>query len=317
VELVLQAGAMGRDSDIFVLDMGTPVKIADLARNLIRLSGLTPDEDIRIDYTGLRPGEKLYEELIAEGETLTPTNVPKLNRLRCDVPALAVPRDFIGIGRDERMCERLHRGVPESTGRRESTQSASRVLFRRAHGDAASWRLDCNLINPEWDTGERKRQLRRTLAPERTRNMKKILCVDDESTVLEMLDFVLSQCGYAVFTANNGREAIEIARREGIRVFLLDLHMPGMDGVTLCQRLRENDSVAAIYAVSAYTGFWTPQQLKTIGFDGILNKPCALDRLKEICGAAFEQLNGKSDLPMGEQLRQKSACRCGSHRQEV
>lgn len=74
VSLVLQAGAYATDKDnIFVLDMGTPVRIDDLARNLIRLSGMTPDVDIEIRYTGLRPGEKLYEELLMNEEGLRKT----------------------------------------------------------------------------------------------------------------------------------------------------------------------------------------------------------------------------------------------------
>lgn len=78
VSLVLQAGAYAKGGEIFVLDMGEPMKIDDLARNLIKLSGLRPDEDIKIQYTGLRPGEKLYEELLMAEEGLQKTAHEKI-----------------------------------------------------------------------------------------------------------------------------------------------------------------------------------------------------------------------------------------------
>ncbi len=76
--LVIQAGAMGQGGDVFLLDMGEPVKIYDLAVQMIELSGLKPGEDIEIKITGLRPGEKLYEELLIEKEIAVPTDHPKI-----------------------------------------------------------------------------------------------------------------------------------------------------------------------------------------------------------------------------------------------
>ena len=78
VMLVLQAGSIGKGGELFLLDMGEPVKILDLARNMIRLSGLVPDRDIKIEFTGLRPGEKLYEELLIDGEGILDTAYEKI-----------------------------------------------------------------------------------------------------------------------------------------------------------------------------------------------------------------------------------------------
>jgi FlaA1/EpsC-like NDP-sugar epimerase len=77
-ELVLEAGFMGKGGEIFVFDMGKPVKIVDLANQMIRLSGLVPEQDIKIVFTGLRPGEKLFEELLADKENTLPTHHPKI-----------------------------------------------------------------------------------------------------------------------------------------------------------------------------------------------------------------------------------------------
>ena len=90
VQLVLQAGAFGRGGELFVLDMGEPVKIADLARDLIRLSGLEEGEDIEIRYTGIRPGEKLYEELLFGHEDVRETDHPKILRILAEEPAAEV-----------------------------------------------------------------------------------------------------------------------------------------------------------------------------------------------------------------------------------
>lgn len=88
VTLVLQCGSIATAGDIFVLDMGTPVRIIDLAKNIIRLSGLQENVDISIEVTGLRPGEKMFEELVAYGEELQPTDVEKVNVLKRKVSPL-------------------------------------------------------------------------------------------------------------------------------------------------------------------------------------------------------------------------------------
>ena len=81
-QLILQAGAMGKGSEIFILDMGEPIRIVDMARDLIRLHGLEPEKDIAIEFTGLRPGEKLHEELITSGEGIVSTEHEKIMVLR-------------------------------------------------------------------------------------------------------------------------------------------------------------------------------------------------------------------------------------------
>ena len=95
-QLVLEAGFMGKGSEIFVFDMGDPVKIADLAKNMILLSGLVPGKDIQIVYTGLRPGEKLYEELLTDKETTLPTHHPKIKKANVEKlndPAILIKID--------------------------------------------------------------------------------------------------------------------------------------------------------------------------------------------------------------------------------
>lgn len=110
--LVLEAAFMGKGGEIFVFDMGTPVKIADLAYRMIELAGLTPHEDIEIKYTGLRPGEKLYEELLATKENILPTQNKKIFRAKVreydydDVCTVVVPliQAAIEVNKMETVC---------------------------------------------------------------------------------------------------------------------------------------------------------------------------------------------------------------------
>ena len=86
VSLVVQASTKSQGSEIFVLDMGEPIRIVDLAENMIRLAGMVPYEDIDIQFTGLRPGEKLIEEINGKGEGMLPTHQEKMQIIRRTTP---------------------------------------------------------------------------------------------------------------------------------------------------------------------------------------------------------------------------------------
>jgi FlaA1/EpsC-like NDP-sugar epimerase len=140
-QLIMQAAAVGRGGEIFVLDMGEPIKISYLAEQMIRLSGKRPGEDIRIEYVGLRPGEKLTEELFLEHERPMPTEHPKLQLARSVVLDHRVILKSIGeLGEscrvfDEAAILRKLRGLvpefegaPESPPRGETPLTAQRTL---------------------------------------------------------------------------------------------------------------------------------------------------------------------------------------------
>ncbi|MFH1417719.1 MAG: nucleoside-diphosphate sugar epimerase/dehydratase [Planctomycetota bacterium] len=136
-QLVLQAGIRGKDGDIFVLDMGEPVKIVDLAREMITLSGLRPGEDVEIKITGIRPGEKLYEELSVTGENMSKTTHEKIyvwrNRKE-DWPRVCELMGKLIESADELSPEelksRLGEVVPEFNPGAESASSSQAALNR-------------------------------------------------------------------------------------------------------------------------------------------------------------------------------------------
>jgi FlaA1/EpsC-like NDP-sugar epimerase len=155
-QLVLEAAAMGKGGEIFVLDMGKPVKVLDLARDVIALSGLREGEDIEIRFTGIRPGEKLSEELSLEEEGVEQTRHPKVfigrikphpwTHVEQRVSALA---DVAEQGDGGRVREALRRLVPEYTGEEPSIRPAQLDLSA-SHGDddCAEPRLEITVGNP-------------------------------------------------------------------------------------------------------------------------------------------------------------------------
>lgn len=148
VQLVLQASTMGQDSEIFVLDMGQPVRIVDLARKMITLAGLRPGQDIEIRFVGVRPGEKLFEELSLEAENLLATSHPKIRvfqgrRIAFEslVPWMAELQYLLWRGDAAALLEHLRQLVPEyrpcavaagaeAEGRREAAAPRKAQLAR-------------------------------------------------------------------------------------------------------------------------------------------------------------------------------------------
>jgi len=120
VQLVLQAGALGVGGEVFLLDMGEPIRIVDIATDLIRLSGLSVGSDIELQFTGMRPGEKLYEEMFFSAENVIPTNHPKVLRARNGILPEGIGRRVEGLVRaaemesaDEELRQLLRGLVPD------------------------------------------------------------------------------------------------------------------------------------------------------------------------------------------------------------
>jgi FlaA1/EpsC-like NDP-sugar epimerase len=118
--LVLEAGTMGKGSEIFVFDMGEPVKISNLAFKMIQLSGYIPNQDIMIKEIGLRPGEKLFEELLANNENTLPTHHPKILRARVTIYSrsevlnhLNALENILKTGDNFALVEQMKKMVPE------------------------------------------------------------------------------------------------------------------------------------------------------------------------------------------------------------
>jgi len=139
--LVLQAGAIGSGGEVFCLDMGEPIRIYDLALDLIRLSGLTEGEDIEIVFNGVRPGEKLYEELFFTGDEVLNTSHPKIMKARYEPPDLRVYMQIVQLiesamrnASDSYLRRSLEEIVPdfESESRPSRSSPASEVIERSA-----------------------------------------------------------------------------------------------------------------------------------------------------------------------------------------
>ena len=127
-------------------------------------------------------------------------------------------------------------------------------------------------------------------------NERKILVVDDNKSTLKVINAILTQDNYAVYTASAPQEAIELIKKEPIHLILLDLKMPEMDGIELYKRIKEIDSSAAVIIMTAYGTVESAVQALKLGIDNYLQKPLNFDELKLTIGKIFEKIELKEEL---------------------
>ncbi|MBW2109021.1 MAG: response regulator [Deltaproteobacteria bacterium] len=120
---------------------------------------------------------------------------------------------------------------------------------------------------------------------------RKILVVDDEAAIRNAFELAFRKAGYSVYSAENARDAMELLKKEHIPVMFLDLNMPEMSGVELVRRIRQNDPIAIINAVTGYTSLFDLADCREAGFDDYFTKPVELSVLCKAAADAFEKLD--------------------------
>ncbi|MCX5815386.1 MAG: polysaccharide biosynthesis protein [Proteobacteria bacterium] len=262
--LILQTGAIGHGGEIFVLKMGIPVRIDDLARDMITLSGFKPDEDIYIEYTGLRPGEKFHEESRADGEDVVPTHhekimvlssekevsIGKLTRdidvlvqlaVRCDGPTI---KKQLG-----QMIEEYNREVTKST----IVPSPSDEMKIRDDQMAAS-----------------------------DRHSARILVIDDEREIADMLATYLDAAGYSTCTAYSGTEGLSAIVNERFDVVITDLMLSDMRGTQILEAVKKQNRKTGVIIMTGYTTIESNAEAIQKGAQDFISKPLSFAELETI-----------------------------------
>lgn len=119
---------------------------------------------------------------------------------------------------------------------------------------------------------------------------KKILVVDDEKAIRDVFEQALSKAGYVVRSAETAEKAMEILREESIMVIYLDLNLPGISGMEMCKKIRKDNPVGIIYAVTGYTDLFGLMECRKVGFDDFFAKPVNLRILLKAAEDAFEKI---------------------------
>ena len=201
-QLVLQAATQGKGGEIFVLDMGEPVRIVDLAKDLITLSGLEPEKDIEIKFTGPRPGEKLFEELLNSETRVLPTPHEKI---------MVVETDPVDL---------------------ETLESDIKGLLKSAEMDDEGGLLrKLTALVPGYVNEQ-------SPASKRHKRVERILIVESDSYTRTALKRML-QAHYVILEAENQRDALKHAKESRVNLVILNFHLPRANIGKLCARIRE------------------------------------------------------------------------------
>jgi FlaA1/EpsC-like NDP-sugar epimerase/ActR/RegA family two-component response regulator len=296
VQLVLRAVSLAEGGEIFVLDMGEPIKLVDMARNLIRGSGLIPDKDIQIKFIGMRPGEKMHEELVGPGETVQVSGADKIRKIRpslhlyptvlmdriVDMEKLAIK----GMSKEllEMLCEVVPNFNPIGLNGKANGQLSD-------NGDADVAGLsNSSLAAAAPADKENPAKIPRQPIPVSTArgqtdhlNQQKILVVDDETEILDRMCYLLRASGWNVSSATNGKDALESVKTSRPDAIVLDMLMPVMDGFQVVQSLKSHPDYQTIPILAATSLFSRKDRERCLaaGCDDYVAKPFTIKQLQE------------------------------------
>ncbi|MFH1678711.1 MAG: polysaccharide biosynthesis protein [Candidatus Omnitrophota bacterium] len=260
--LVIEAGSMGAGGEVFVLEMGRQIKIVDLARDLIRLSGLEPDKEVKIEFTGLRPGEKMFEALIEDNEEINNTGNEKIMVLQSN-------------GKNKRNISEGINSLSEIIKRRDL-----RMLINKLREIVPNYLPDKTLTGLTRMVTVKRKDI-------------DILILDDERIIQELLRKFLEGRGYNTFLARQGKEALKIVKQNCVRLAFIDIRIPGfMDGI---KTLRSMKIINKEIEVILMTGFATEKTRilgHRLGAYAYMEKPLDLSEVKRCIDGVLVKRKG-------------------------
>ncbi len=244
VTLVLQCGSVATAGDIFVLDMGTPVRVLDLAKNMIRLSGLRENIDISIEVMGLRPGEKMFEELVAYGEELQETEIPKVNVLKREKTRFAYDELRAMVFRLEEFAE--NRFAEDSRNFLwklinmdiEQSQTQGKVLSKPGREKLLKdWRASLSLNHDRADGISKGR----------------VLAIASDPELEDVLGDALATAGYQMTCIPSSNEALRyLADDQDYLALICDFVMPSEMSWNLERRVKDAGFKVPVVAMCKY-----------------------------------------------------------------